>query len=139
MSIGFITGARACRIYRLKETTFSYVVAISASLTNDGNLSHFNFKSHVFSTNRGEFFPHYSANRMYFQLEIKQNGNLQGRFFFLYQYSTLPLNRGFQGDNFFRVCHALTAHLSRSLDFEEELHCYVMNKIGPLIITCKQG
>ena len=78
------------------------MVAISASLTNDGNLSHFNFKSLVFSTNRGEFFPHYSANRMYFQLKIKQNGNLQRRFFFLYlQYSTLPLNRGFQGDNFF--------------------------------------
>ena len=36
----------------------------------------------------GEFFPHYTANIIYFQLEIKQIGNLQGRFFILYQYST---------------------------------------------------
>ena len=33
----------------------------------------------------------YSANRMYFQLEIKQNRNLPGRFFILYQYSTFLL------------------------------------------------
>ena len=37
---------------------------------------------------------HVILQREYFQLEIKQNGNLQGIFFLLYQYSILPLSVG---------------------------------------------
>ena len=68
------------------------IVAVSASLTNDGNLSHFDFKSHTYSVPLRRILPTYSANIIYFQLKIKQNGNLQGRFFILYQYSILPLS-----------------------------------------------
>ena len=84
------------------------MVAVSASLTNDinwGQSCHISISNHTpIHYHWGEFFPHYCANIIYFQLEIKQNGNLQGRFFFLYQYSTLPLKTSlpFATNNFAR-------------------------------------
>ena len=65
------------------------IVVGLASLTNDSNLSQSISIHTTIQYHWGEFFLYDNANRMYTQLEIKLNGNLQGRFFILYQYTTL--------------------------------------------------
>ena len=44
------------QIYAYVGLYYNVIVAVSASLINDGNLSHFDFKSHTYSVPLGEFF-----------------------------------------------------------------------------------
>ena len=88
------------------------LVAVSASLTDDGNLSHFNLKSHNYSVPLRWILPTLYCKQNVLFVGIKQNGNLQGICFLLYQYSTLKFWLEFQKSGYIQctwlVCKYLT-------------------------------